>query len=66
MKTQPAHYLHVFNHKDSAHRWYHGVSRHVRHLYGMDIVTLTRDDVTFNESTNVLHVHCVPNSQQGS
>lgn len=66
MKTQPAHYLHVFNRNVSAHRWYHGVSRHARHLYGMDIVTLTRDDVTFNESTNVLHVDCTPNSQQGS
>lgn len=54
VKTQRAHYLRVYTGNVSAHRCYHTVSLRTRcSLCEMDIVTLTRNDVAFNESTRV-------------
>lgn len=52
MKTQSAHYLCGLTAEFDA-----------RHLHGMDTVRLTRNDVAFIESTNVLRVDVVPYSQ---
>lgn len=52
MKTQSAHYLRGLTAAFDLH-----------HLHGMDIVRLTRNDVAFNESTNILQVDFVPYSQ---
>ena len=54
VKTQRTHYLRVFTGNVSTRRCYHTVSLRTRcSLCEMDIVTLTRNDVAFNESTRV-------------